>query len=149
MFPGKKILTVIMALALVMAILVAGSGAADTVAAPLIQEAAPQSTAIPYAGQLNNAAGQPVTDGLYAFTFNLYDAPERGNLLWTGTQADVPVRGGSFLASLGSGTGLPKTVLDRKECWLAVSVRGPGEIGFTTLEPRQLLLTDRPAAVTR
>ena len=58
MFPGKKILTVTMALALVMAILIAGLGAADTTyAAPPTQEPVPQSTAIPYAGQLNNAAG--------------------------------------------------------------------------------------------
>jgi len=148
MFPGKKILTVTMALALVMAILVAGSGAAKTThAAPPIQEAAPQSTAIPYAGKLNNAAGQPVADGVYDFTFSLYDTPERGNLLWTGAQAGVIVKGGSFSASLGGQAGLPKTVLDRKECWLAVSVRGPGEAGFTALEPRQLLPTDRPAAV--
>jgi hypothetical protein len=63
-------------------------------------------------------------------------------------QTGVNVRNGSFSASLGSGIGLPKTVLDRKECWLAVSVRGPGEAGFTALSPRQLLPTDRPASVT-
>ena len=149
MFPGKKILTVTMALALVMAILVAGLEAAKTAqAAPPIQEAAPQRATIPYVGQLNNAAGKPVADGVYDFTFSLYDAPERGNLLWTGTQAGVTVRGGSFLASLGSGAGLPKAVLDRKESWLTVSVRGPGEIGFTALAPRQLLPTAGPAAVS-
>ena len=67
-----------MALALVMAILVAGSGAANAAAAPPIGPAAPQSTTIPYAGQLNNEAGQPVADGVYDFTFGLYDAPEGG-----------------------------------------------------------------------
>ena len=149
MFPGKKTLTVTMALSLVVAILIAGLGAADaTYAAPPTQEPAPHSTAIPYAGQLNNAAGQPVADGIYDFTFSLYDAPTGGDLLWTGTQAGVTVQGGSFSASLGSDTGLPKAVLDRKECWLAVSVRGPDESGFTALEPRQLLPTDGPAAVS-
>jgi hypothetical protein len=149
MFPGKKILTATMSFAVVMAILVAGLGAAETThAAPPIQEAAPQSTAIPYAGQLNDAAGQPVADGVYDFNFSLYDAPEGGNLLWTGTQSGVKVAEGSFSASLGSGPGLPKSVFDRKECWLAVSVRGPGEAGFTALEPRQLLPTDGPAAVS-
>jgi hypothetical protein len=149
MFPTKKTITVIMALALVMAVLVAGSGAAETThAAPPFQDAAPQSAAIPYAGQLNNAAGQPVADGKYDFTFSLYDAPTGGDLLWTGTQADVNVQGGSFSASLGSDAGLPQAVLDRKEVWLAVGVRGPGETAFTALEPRQLLPTDGPAAVS-
>ena len=70
-------------------------------------------------------------------------------MLWTGTQSGVTVRGGSFSASLGSGAGLPKAVLDRKESWLAVSVRGPGEIGFTALEPRQLLPTTGPQQQVR
>jgi hypothetical protein len=149
MFPGKKTLTVTMALALVMAILVAGLGAAETAhAAPPIQEAAPQNATIPYAGQLNDASGKPVADGFYDFVFSLYNAPEGGNLLWTGTQSGVKVQGGSLTASLGGQAGLPKNVLDRKESWLAVSVRGPGETGFTALEPRQILSTDGPAAVT-
>lgn len=142
----KKVLSGAMTLALAMAILIAGSGAVDA-AAPPIGPTAPQSTTIPYAGQLNNAAGQPVADGIYAFTFSLYDAPDGGNLLWTGVQTGVTVQSGSFSASLGGQTGLPAAVLDRKECWLAVSVRGPGETGFTLLEPRQLLQTDGPAAV--
>ncbi len=116
MFPTKKILTITMALALVMAILFAGLGAAKTAhAAPLIQEKAPQSATIPYAGQLSSAAGQPVADGVYDFTFSLYDAPEGGNLLWTDTQSGVQVLGGDFSASLGGQGGLPKSVLDRKE----------------------------------
>jgi hypothetical protein len=149
MFAEKKTPTVAMVLVLAMAILIAGSGAAAAAtAAPPIQSAAPPSTTIPYAGQLNNAAGNQVADGFYDFGFSLYDAPEGGNLLWTGTQSGVKVQGGSFSVSLGSGAGLPKAVLDRKECWLAVSVRGPGEARFTALSPRQLLSTDTPASVT-
>ncbi len=142
----KKVLSVAMTLALAMAILIAGSCAVDA-AAPPIGPTAPQSTTIPYAGLLNNAAGQPVADGIYAFTFSLYDAPDGGNLLWTGVQTDVTVQNGSFSAALGGESGLPAAVLDRKECWLAVSVRGPSETGFTLLEPRQRLQTDGPTAV--
>jgi hypothetical protein len=55
------------------------------------------------------------------------------------------VKGGAFTALLGSVTPLPKEARTSKG-WLAVSVRGPGEAGFTALAPRQPLNAAAPAS---
>jgi hypothetical protein len=94
---------------------------------------------IPYTGRLTSQAGAPVTDGVYDFTFALYDAETGGTLLWTETQRGVPVKGGAFDAALGSVNPLSKDVLVEDNHWLAVSVRGPDEAAFTSLAPRQRL----------
>jgi hypothetical protein len=104
---------------------------------------------IPYTGSLTDEAGQPVADGAYSFTFDLYAAQTGGGLLWTETQPGVPVRGGSFAAVLGAVNSVPAGLLTGGEQWLAVSVRGPGEDAFTALTPRQLLApTTAPAGVS-
>lgn len=120
-------------LALAMALLLAGSGAA-------------QSPAFPYQGELSDPAGAPVPDGAYALRFALYDAPEGGKLLWSETQAGVPVQGGAFETALGAAKGLPADIAALKLAWLAVSVRGPGESTFTLLEPRQSIAPDSMAS---
>ncbi len=56
-------------------------------------------------------------------------------------QSGIAVQAGEFAAHLGSVVALPNTITDRKEIWLAISVRGPGEAVFTSLAPRQLLPT--------
>jgi len=120
-------------LALALALLLAGSGAAQT-------------PAFPYQGELSDPAGAPVPDGAYDLRFALYDAPEGGKLLWSETQAGVPVQGGAFETALGAAKGLPADVAALKLAWLAVSVRGPGESTFTLLEPRQSIAPDSMAS---
>ncbi len=101
---------------------------------------------IPYAGRLDDAAGQPVPDGAYNFTFTLYGAETGGAPLWSETQEGVTVQGGAFVALLGSVNGLPKEVLDGGKRWLEVAVQGLDEANFTTLAPRQRLSVSSPAA---
>jgi hypothetical protein len=103
--------------------------------------------AIPYAGRLQNGAGQPVAEGAYDFTFALYAPETGGEPLWSEVQAGVTVRGGSFSVSLGSGSPIPPAVLDGGTLWLAVGVRGPGEAGFTALTPRQRVSAAAPASL--
>jgi len=101
---------------------------------------------IPYAGRLDDGAGQPVADGAYDLTFALYADETGGEPLWTEEQAGVPVEGGSFSVSLGSVVSLPPAVLDGRPLWLAAAVRGPGEAGFTALTPRQRVSAAAPTA---
>jgi len=93
-------------------------------------------TAAPYSGRLTDPNGQPVADGVYEFTFALYDAAEGGSPIWTETQSGVLVRGGAFSTQLGSASPLPSAARQGTH-YLAVSVRGPGEAAFTALAPRQ------------
>jgi len=103
------------------------------------QATLPQGITIPYAGRLTDAAGQPVADGAYDFTFSLYAAERDGDPLWSETQAGLAVHGGSFIALLGSSVAIPKAVAEHGDLWLAVQVRGPAEVAFTALEGRQRL----------
>jgi hypothetical protein len=109
------------------------------------QRPAPAEGTISYSGRLSNDASQPVADGMYAFSFALYDAANGGNLLWSETQTGVAVKDGAFTALLGSATPLP-TEARISRGWLAVGVRGPGETDFTALAPRQPMNTAAPAS---
>ncbi|MEM5772395.1 MAG: hypothetical protein QXO65_02680 [Candidatus Aenigmatarchaeota archaeon] len=42
-------------------------------------------------GRLTDKTGFPVTSGTYTFGFSIYDAPEKGNLLWSETQENIYV----------------------------------------------------------
>jgi hypothetical protein len=101
---------------------------------------------IPYAGRLSDDARQPVADGAYNFTFTLYESEAGGESLWSEVQRGVVVSNGEFLATLGSVEPIPATALSSQNLWLAVSVRGPGEAGFTALAPRQRVTAAAPAA---
>ena len=116
---------------------------------PHLAQALPPSSAgvtIPYPGRLSNDAGQSVADGVYDFNFALYDAETGGTLMWSESQTGVPVKGGAFVAALGSVDPLPAAVLDDSNRWLAVSVRGPGQTDFAALDPRQQLSAVAPLA---
>ena len=94
-------------------------------------------TALPYSGRLTDPSGQPVGDGQYDFIFTLY-ASESDNLpLWSEMQSGVDVRSGNLDVILGKSVGIPKEIAERKELWLAVSVRGPNDEDFSLLNPRQ------------
>jgi hypothetical protein len=106
------------------------------------QAAAPQEAGIilPYTGRLTDTRGLPVSDGVYDFTFALYDAAAGGAPTWSETQTGVAVQAGSFSVQLGSATLMPASARDGQK-WLGVSVRGAGEAQFTPLDPRQALST--------
>jgi hypothetical protein len=127
------------------AVLAVGIGSQFPEAAHALPSAQSGGT-IPYPGRLNNEVGQPVADGIYDFTFALYDAETDGTLLWSEAQTGVMVKGGAFVATLGSVTPFPKEALNGSNHWLAVSVRGPGEKDLTALTPRQRLSAASPAS---
>ncbi len=147
---SKVKLFVFLAVAILLLAMGASQHQTDAVMAlPSAQVGAPGGITIPYPGRLTDEAGLPVADGVYAFTFTLYDAETGGQPVWAETQAGVTVQGGSFAALLGSASPLPKEAMDSK-LWLQVAVRGPGESEFTALSPRQVLSTASvaPTSVT-
>jgi len=96
------------------------------------------ATSIPCQGRLAGEDGQPVADGDYDFVFGIYDARIGGEPLWTETQAGVAVRDGYFSVLLGELSSLGIEAASG-EHYLAVSVRGPDDEGFTPLNPRHAL----------
>jgi hypothetical protein len=138
---AKKIaIAVAVVCVLVMAIFLLRPGITSHAQAPA------GTSTVPYAGQLSKT-GQTTVDGAYDFTFSLYDALEAGDLLWSEQQTGVTVSGGKFSTDLGVAITLPNSLFERKEAWLEVSLRGPGDKDFTTLSPRQLLATDAPQSI--
>ena len=106
-----------------------------------LAQAGPSNTTLPYVGNLTDETGTPVAAGLYDFQFVLYDAEKDGQWLWSETQEDVAVQDGAVKVALGTTVVIPKEVRERKALWLAVSVRGPSESNYTSLEPRQRIDT--------
>ena len=143
----KRVLVIVLASALLLAV---GFGPSVGHPARALPEssAEPARATIPYAGRLSNDAGQPVAEGVYDFTFTLYDTVAGGDPLWSEVQHGVVVSKGEFLTSLGRVEPIPATALSGQNRWLAVSVRGPGEAAFTTLAPRQRLDTLSPSSAT-
>jgi hypothetical protein len=134
----------------------AGPQTAGAVRALPLDRPGPSDATIAYSGRLTDQAGQPVADGLYAFTFSAYDAETGGKLLWSEVQTGVQVQAGAFATALGKVQSLPANLSsssalprnDARTLWLAVSVRGPGDTGFTALTPRQHVSAASPAAPT-
>jgi hypothetical protein len=105
-------------------------------ASVVLAQANPTSITVPYSSRLTDESGQ-LLDGMYAFKFELYAAETGGRLLWSETHVAVTVKNGDFALVLGEVQPILKEVVDRKDLWLAVSVRGPQDKDFTLLEPRQ------------
>jgi hypothetical protein len=106
-----------------------------------------KGSTIPYTGRLTSQEGEPVVEGDYAFAFALYDVETGGESLWSEVQGEVWVEGGAFVTALGAAVPIPPAVLeDRPAVWLAVGVRGPGEVDFTALTPRQRLIAEAASA---
>jgi len=137
MLTHKRLLIVVLASGLLLALGVVLSLGGTALAMPPAQGVTPTSATIPYSGRLLDANGQAMPNSAYDFSFSLYNAAEGGTALWSETQYGVTVNGGALTTSLGSVTAIPKEVSERKELWLSVSVRGPGEPEFTLLNPRQ------------
>jgi hypothetical protein len=136
----KRVLRVVLVASAVMLAMGVGPWVAGSAhVLPPVQEPDPAGVTVPYPGRLDDEEGQPVADGAYDFTFALYEAETSGEPLWSEVQEGVAVKGGAFVTLLGSVNSIPAALLDGRERWLAVSVRGPGEADFTTLIPRQRL----------
>ena len=56
---------------------------------------------ISYQGHVTNSVGDPVSNGLYSFTFSIYDLPTGGIQSWSETQTNVEVTNGNFSVLLG------------------------------------------------
>jgi hypothetical protein len=141
----KRILVIVMVSALLLAVGIGPSVGQSVRALPEPSADAARET-IPYAGRLTDKAGQPVADGAYDLSFALYGTVSGGQSLWSEMQRGVVVSKGEFLTTLGSVAPIPATALNGQNLWLAVSVRGPGEAGFTALAPRQRVSATAPAA---
>ncbi|NOZ28317.1 MAG: hypothetical protein GXP39_09740 [Chloroflexi bacterium] len=132
----KRMLLTGLAVSIVMLVAIASAHSAGVAYARPSAGTSDSGVTIPYAGRLERANGQPVADGVYDLAFALYSEPSGGDPLWTETQRDVAVQGGSFATLLGRTNAIPTEVLDSGAGWLEVSVRGPGEDRFNALSPR-------------
>jgi hypothetical protein len=134
----KRILILSLASLVLLALIVGPRFVSKAQAGYLAQSASESNLTIAYPGQLTGDDGNAVVDGVYDFTFALYDAATDGNLLWSETQTGVTVRNGSFGILLGGVNPLPEFAFTTR-LWLSVSVRGPQTESFVELTPRQLL----------
>ena len=72
-----------------------------------------------YDGTLTDLSGNPVSDGVYAVTFAIYDRPEAGLLLWQSAgETNVMVINGKFKHVLGSTSILPDSLSNYNSLWL-------------------------------
>jgi len=122
----KTMLTI----ALVALFLSSPAMAADASQDPMT--AAPLGSAISYQGKLDKN-GVPV-NGNCNFIFGLFDALSGGvqigsNVIIT----NQPVSAGLFSVALDFGAG----AFNGQARWLSIQVQGPGDVGHTTLTPRQ------------
>ena len=124
--PAMMIILVVMA-----TVLAAGSVTAQT--------PSKSGSGLPYSAVLTDPSGQPVADGQYDFVFTLYAAEKDDRPLWSEMQPNLSLKSGDLHVVLGQSVPIVKEVADRKELWLAVSVRGPHDAEFTRLNPRHNL----------
>ena len=99
---------------------------------PLAGAGAPLGTGFEYRGKIN-ASGNPA-NGLYDFTFGLWDAPSGGSPV--GSLENFPavaVTNGLFTVTLDFGT----NAFRGEARWVEIGVRSNGAGAFTTLAPRQ------------
>lgn len=61
---------------------------------------------IPFQARLTNVSNQPVPDGVYSLTFNIYDQAEAGETCWTEPHQNVSVINGQINVILGAITSL-------------------------------------------
>ncbi len=90
------------------------------VLAPSVSAAVPPLLVVQ--GLARTLSGDPIADGSYSFQFGMYDDSTAGTLLWSETQASVPVSGGVFSAALGTVTALGDSVFGGVGRWLQVTI---------------------------
>lgn len=86
---------------------------------------------IRFQGKVTDKAGAPL-NGAYNITFRIYDAQDGGSLLWSETQASVPVNNGIFTTLLGNVNALALGF--DAPYWLSMEVNDDGEMA-----PRQAI----------
>jgi hypothetical protein len=79
---------------------------------------------ISYQGRVTDSEGQPLADGMYDFTFAMYDQKSGGEMKWSETQTGVTVADGLFAVLLGSVTPIADSVFDGANRFLEVRVEG-------------------------
>ncbi|MEZ5306086.1 MAG: tail fiber domain-containing protein [Pyrinomonadaceae bacterium] len=95
-----------------------------------------QTTSFSFQGSLNDGAAS--ADGAYDFEFRLFDANTGGNQLGaTATLNSIAVAQGVFSVSLDFGS-----QFDGSPRFLEISLRPAGQGAFTTLSPRQAILSN-------
>ena len=113
------------------------SGGAQVVfaqAPQFIPEAPNASPQLLFQGQLSNpSTGQPVVDGAYAMTFNLYNTASGGTPLWTEAK-QISATSGLFATLLGNATPLNVDHFNGQQLYLGIQVSGDPEAA-----PRQPL----------
>jgi hypothetical protein len=102
-------------------------------------------TAFTYQGRLNNNAGP--ANGLYDFTFSLYDQPTGNGFFAIQTNLATQVSNGLFTVTLDFGPGASEGIFIGAGRWLEIAVRTNGGVGYATLTPREQL-TATPYAIT-
>ncbi|MBN1139374.1 MAG: hypothetical protein JXM73_22545 [Anaerolineae bacterium] len=143
MMKVKRVVFTVLAVSMLLLATGIGIGAGSPASALPGPSAEQTGVTIPYAGRLSDAVGQPVANGSYDLVFTLYGTTVDGEPLWSEMQQGVAVSAGEFLTYLGSVEAIP-TALGGQDLWLAVSVRGPGDAGFTALTPRQRVRAATP-----
>lgn len=76
-----------------------------------------------YQGILTDTLGTPRPDGVYAFTFRLYESAAGGSPIWTEIK-NLQVRRGLFFTALGDVTAFGAGVRFDRQYWLAIQVGG-------------------------
>ncbi len=103
-------------------------------------------TTIPYTARLEKSPGVSAPDGLYDFTFTLYDSASGGQALWSETQSGLPLAAGTVRTELGRNLEIRSLPTTGERRWLEIRIKGPGESEFTALQPRQLLTQLSPGS---
>jgi hypothetical protein len=89
---------------------------------------------ISYQGILTDTAGIAKPDGLYNFTFLMYEASSGGNALWSESKK-LNVKNGLFSTNLGDNTPFGNDVKFDKPCWLSIQIESDAEL------PSRIMLT--------
>ncbi len=72
-----------------------------------------------YQGVLTDSSGNPKPDGVYTFTFRLYDTSSGGNAIWTEIK-DVNIERGLFSTILGDQVSFEPNINFEKQYWLGI-----------------------------
>jgi hypothetical protein len=83
---------------------------------------------INYQGRLTDSLGNPVADGDYQITFNIWNWWEGGALLWTSDAQTIYVENGLFTYTLGSQQPLQHSLFADSARWLGIRINNDEEI---------------------
>ncbi|HEV2207815.1 MAG TPA: hypothetical protein VG167_03520 [Verrucomicrobiae bacterium] len=102
-------------------------------------------TAFTYQGRLNTDTGS--ANGLYDFTFSIYDQPTGTGLFAIQTNLATQVSNGLFTVTIDFGPVVTKAIFSGPARWLEIAARTNGAAAYATLSPRQPF-TAAPYAIT-